>query len=123
MPTLRTLLPLLLIAPAAIVLYSCFLGTTPFHSRGESREALVVRAMVESNDFILPRSNIGEIAYKPPLYHWAAVAAVKATGGLSEYAIRLPSILFAATGLVMLWYFVAARMGSGISWLPEWGRK
>jgi len=115
MPSLRSLPPLFLIAPAAILLYSCFLGTTPFHSRGESREALVVRAMVESNDFILPRSNIGEIAHKPPLYHWAAVAAVKATGGLSEYAIRLPSILFAATGLVMLWYFVAVRPGSEVA--------
>jgi len=88
--------------------------TAPFTSRGESREALVVRNMLEQQDFILPLRNGAEIPSKPPLFHWGGALLAQATGELAEWKIRLPSAVFALIGLLFLALFATRAAGPEI---------
>src|SRR6185369_4243881 len=77
--------------------------TTPFFTKGEPREALVVRRMVEEGDWVLPK-RVSEhgwtIASKPPFFHWLAAFSSEVAGAPSELAIRLPSVLLGAAAVV-----------------------
>jgi 4-amino-4-deoxy-L-arabinose transferase-like glycosyltransferase len=92
---------------AAFVLYAACLGNRPFATRGEGREALVVSAMVDQHNFILPRRNGEVIPSKPPLFHWLALGAAQIVGGPSEFSIRFPSALCAALALSLFFFLVA----------------
>lgn len=85
--TRKTLILLLLCTIAVIP----FLGTFDYNTKGEPREAIVSLNMLESGNWIMPRNSVGEIAYKPPLFHWT-IAAVSAIGGqVTEFSSRIPS--------------------------------
>jgi|GEM_PF-1016231 len=96
------------------------IGQTPFFTKGEPREALVVQAIVRGQGFVLPLRNGDEIPSKPPLFHWlgalAGLAQNRLTGAhhaaelpgvatlsvmpnVSEAAVRAPSLV---TGLLVL---------------------
>ncbi len=95
------------------------ISQTPFFTKGEPREALVVQAIARGEGFILPLRNGDEIPSKPPLFHWLgalvslgqdrltprfagqapdAVTTADAHG-VSEAAVRAPSLI---TGLIVL---------------------
>src|SRR5260370_42560230 len=59
----------------------------------EPRRALPAVHMLASGDWLVPR--VGEVPYlrKPPLLNWLIAGAFKLTGGRSEWAIRLPSVI------------------------------
>jgi len=97
----------LLIFVAAVLLYVPPLYRTPFSSKGEGREALVVSNMREQQEFILPLRNGTEIPSKPPCFHWIAYGLAQLQGNLDEGVIRLPSALAAATGLVVFFLFLS----------------
>jgi 4-amino-4-deoxy-L-arabinose transferase-like glycosyltransferase len=70
----------------------------------EPRRALPAVHMLASGDWLVPR--VGEVPYlrKPPLLNWLIAGAFKLTGGRSEWAIRLPSVigtLVLALGIVI----------------------
>ena len=75
-----------------------FLGLSEYHTKGEPREAIVSYSMLDSGNWILPRNNGGEMAYKPPFFHWsiAAVSAVVNGGQVTETVsythLTLPTI-------------------------------
>ena len=48
-----------------------YIGIINFHTKGEPREAIVAVSMLNHQNWILPVNNGGDIAYKPPLFHWA----------------------------------------------------
>jgi hypothetical protein len=58
---------------------------------GEAREALVIQDIVENHRWVLPLRN-GELPSKPILYHWIA-ALFALPLGLSDFTVRLPSIV------------------------------
>ena len=70
-----------------------FLPLTEYNSKGEPREAVVALSMLESGNWILPVNNGGDIAYKPPLFHWAVALCSLPQGYVSEATSRLPSAL------------------------------
>ena len=74
---MKKILLILLLCTIAVV---PFLGTFDYNTKGEPREAIVSLTMVESDNWIIPRNSVGEIAYKPPLFHWA-IAAVSSING------------------------------------------
>lgn len=79
---------------------------TPFFTKGEPREALVVRRMVEDGDWILPkRASAGgwAIASKPPLYHWLAAGTVTVLDRLDAWTVRLPSVLLTTITVLAVW--------------------
>jgi 4-amino-4-deoxy-L-arabinose transferase-like glycosyltransferase len=61
---------------------------------GEAREALVIQDVVKNHRWVLPLRN-GELPSKPILYHWIA-ALFALPLGLSDFTVRLPSIVGAA---------------------------
>lgn len=92
---------------------------TPFFTKGEPREALVVQALVRGEGLLLPLRNGDEIPSKPPLFHWLGALsslvldrALHAGGDISgmpgaprsqdvsEAAVRAPSLLAALIALI-----------------------
>ncbi len=99
----------LLLAGLCLALFFWHLGEVPFYVRGEPREGLVVQEMQASGDWILPAVNGSYVPFKPPLFHWAALAAAGVFGGIDEFTLRFPSALFAALGIFLI-YFAGARL-------------
>ncbi len=89
-----------------------FMGLTPFHTRGEPREAVVAMSMLHSGNWILALNNGTEMAFKPPFFHWLVAAFSALAGGVSEYTSRLPSAV-ALTVMTLAGYrFYARRRGA-----------
>ena len=90
------------------------LGLTHFHTKGEPREAIVAVSMLEDGNWILPRNNGGDIAYKPPMYHWltALGSMIFNRGDVNEYTSRLPSALAAIIIASTMFLFYSRRSGN-----------
>ena len=83
------------------LLYSIGNEALPLIDRDEPRFAEASREMRASGDYIIPRVN-GEYRFdKPPLIYWLQVAAIDLLGD-NEFAVRFPSVLFAAATVVAL---------------------
>jgi 4-amino-4-deoxy-L-arabinose transferase-like glycosyltransferase len=54
----------------AVFLYLPRLGTLPFYTKAEPREAIQVWDEVNRSEWILPLRNGVELPSKPPLFHW-----------------------------------------------------
>ena len=106
---------------ALVVLAWPAISRTPFFTKGEPREALVVQALVRGEGLVLPLRNGDEIPSKPPLFHWLgavtslliddvphsgggspATGAPAAAGArnVSETAVRAPSLIAALIVLI-----------------------
>lgn len=105
------------LALICIVTIFPFLGLTDFNTKGEPREALVAYSMLETGNWILPVNSGGDIAYKPPFFHWCIAAISSLTGKVTEYTSRMPSAL-ALTGMVLAGFlFYAKRRGASFAFL------
>lgn len=92
-----------------------FVGSSDFHTKGEPREAVVAYSMIETGNWILPTNNGGDMAYKPPFFHWAIVAFSELAGKVTEGTSRLPSAL-ALIGMVLAGFlFYAKRRGAQVA--------
>ena len=92
----------------ALAVYTCLAAPIPFYDKGEPREALVVRSIVNGGDAVLPRPDGRNIAAKPPLFHWLASVPLRAGLRPEELAIRAPSIVAGAAGVA-----ISASVGAG----------
>ena len=98
-----------------VLLYAPPAALTPFFTKGEPREALVVRNMVEDGDWLLPKrasANGWTIASKPPFFHWLGAATSKATGATTEWTVRLPSLLLATIAVLFVGAVARQTFGS-----------
>jgi 4-amino-4-deoxy-L-arabinose transferase-like glycosyltransferase len=59
----------------------------------EPRRALPGLHMVASGDWLVPRVGSEPYLRKPPFLNWAIALSCKLSGGPSEWAVRLPSVL------------------------------
>lgn len=91
------------------LVFFLFLGRTPFHDKGEPREALVVRDIVLNGNWLFPLKMGEQIPSKPPLFHWAGAITAIVWGEMNEATVRFPSALFASLGVLLL-YFLANKM-------------
>ena len=82
---------------AACLMLLPFLGLTDYHTKGEPRESIVAYSMLESGNWILPENNGGDMAYKPPFFHWMITLFSVVGGAVSEYSSRLPSAVAVAS--------------------------
>lgn len=83
----------MLLALTGLVARPAIGNRTPFFTRGEPREALVVQTVFRGDGFILPLRNGNELPSKPPLFHWLGALAGLVDGRLTEASIRLPSLV------------------------------
>jgi 4-amino-4-deoxy-L-arabinose transferase-like glycosyltransferase len=101
----NTLVHLILLAAVCALVLLLFLDKTPFHDKGEPREALVVRDIVLEGRWLLPLRAGEHIASKPPLFHWFAAGASILHGEMTEASIRFPSALFGTFGVFLCYFF------------------
>jgi 4-amino-4-deoxy-L-arabinose transferase-like glycosyltransferase len=109
-----------------VLVYVLWLGARDFWYPGEPDLAEICRAMFVSGDWTVPRRN-GEIFLNyGPLFFWAGSLSSHLLGGLSEFALRLPSAL-AAIGLVVAtslvgsrWFGPRAGLWAGLLLLASW---
>lgn len=94
---------------AALITRMVFMGLLPLMDTSEPRYAEIARVMAESGDWITPWFDKGIPFWgKPPLSFWSQALSFRLFG-VSEYAVRLPSMLatFAILGFI---YVAAARL-------------
>ncbi|TMB04501.1 MAG: hypothetical protein E6J70_03905 [Deltaproteobacteria bacterium] len=84
----------------------------PFYTRGEPREGLVAREILRSGQWLVPARPDDEPARKPPLYYWAAAAALAALPDRPELALRLPSAALGTAAVLGTWATARAAFGS-----------
>lgn len=108
MTSWRVVCDIVLLAVVTSVLLVWTIGATPITTRGEAREALVVRELLSGGSWVVPTRQ-GRLATKPPLHHWLA-ATIAARRGLSDAAVRAPSAL-AALAVVLVTFALGSQFG------------
>ncbi|MBX3027732.1 glycosyltransferase family 39 protein [bacterium] len=106
-----TLLALLVVGAAWATLQLWGLGDTPFHTRGEPREAVVVQDLVAHDRWILPRRNGVDLPRKPPLFYWLGGATSRALGVVDERSVRLPSTVQSGLAALLVSGAAATTVG------------
>ncbi len=86
-------------------IYLIGLGTRELKGE-EARRVLPGRTMMQTGEWIVPRSAGKVYNRKPPGINWATAAATMATGRMDEFTVRLPSVL----GVLLLALVVAVAM-------------
>jgi 4-amino-4-deoxy-L-arabinose transferase-like glycosyltransferase len=125
----RTVALALGVFAVTVVVYATLAAPIPFYDKGEPREALAARDVASGGALVLPRRQGGEMATKPPLFHWLAALALRAGVRPEELAVRVPSVVLGAAGLgvtaalaassggVAAGVAAAAVLGSSFEWL------
>lgn len=115
MKTLRHHLPTILVAVLAFTMLVPFLGLTEFYSKGEPREAVVAVSILNTDNWILPVNNGGDIPYKPPFFHYCIALLSLVTGHVSEFTSRLPSALSLWVMTMAFFCFVRRRRDTAVA--------
>lgn len=102
---------LLLLALLAAFLVLPGLGGRTLWNPDEARYAEVAREMRLLGEWLVPHLNGQVYSQKPPLLFWLINAASFVTGGLTEWAARLPSAAAAVAG-ALLTYRIGRRFFS-----------
>src|SRR5215472_9395497 len=95
------------IRDVAIILGICFavffygLGDSAFTDKHEAREALVVSAIYDAGNWILPLRNGSELPFKPPLFHWLTALFTNSVNRVDEVTTRFPSALLGTLGVLL----------------------
>ena len=105
--------PLAVFVVTALVLLTD-LGGQYVWSKDEARDGLVAREMVETGHWLIPHIGGHVYLYKPPLFHW--LVALLSPRGVTEWSLRLPSVL-AAAGAVAVTYAMGARLAGPLTGL------
>lgn len=99
---MKILPAVLLVVLVWAAIYLPGLGTHELKGE-EARRVLPGRTMLQTGDWIIPRSAGKVYNRKPPGINWATAAAIKLTGRMDEWTVRMPSVLaMLALALVML---------------------
>jgi 4-amino-4-deoxy-L-arabinose transferase-like glycosyltransferase len=100
-----------------------------FSTRGEAREALAVREVVESGRWLVPMRPDGQLTKKPPLFYWSGMLTSWLLPSSPEAAVRLPSVVAGTVGVLAVaclgYGAVGAAAGSAALMLAtsfEWMR-
>jgi 4-amino-4-deoxy-L-arabinose transferase-like glycosyltransferase len=106
-PHLRSLLLVLAIAGLAAALTFHRLGVPDVCGSNEAIEGVFVQQMVEHGELLFPLENARSPMYKPPLFHWTAVALDRVAGIHRVTAFNLRSIaaLYAILGVGLTVWF------------------
>jgi 4-amino-4-deoxy-L-arabinose transferase-like glycosyltransferase len=104
----RAWLALLLTAAAALLFFR--LGEAPVDVRAEHRVDVVMRTMVASGDWLVPRMGDEMRLQKPPLSYWLSSTLAELGLGPTPLALRLPSAL-AGLLLVLLTFRWGRQLG------------
>jgi 4-amino-4-deoxy-L-arabinose transferase-like glycosyltransferase len=93
------------------------LGDADVCTGNEAVEGVFVQQMVEHGHLLFPVENGKIPMYKPPLFHWTAVAIDRIAGirKVTARNLRLPSALYAIAGVIMTMLFAYRFLGADAS--------
>ena len=94
-----------------------FLGLSEYHTKGEPRESIVSYSMLATDNWTLPRNNGGEMAYKPPFFHWCVAAVSTLWGEVTEATSRVPSAIALILMTLGGFCFYQRRKGTSLALL------
>lgn len=97
-------------------LYLPALGTRELQGE-EARRVLPGRTMLQTGEYIVPRSGGQIYNRKPPLVNWVSAAAITITGSMDEWTVRLPSVLMMLALALTSYYALRSWLGKDISFL------
>src|ERR1700675_193105 len=108
---------ILAIALVIAVLTLHRLGAGDVCTGNEAVEGVFVQQMVEHGHLLFPVENGKVPMYKPPLFHWTAVAIDRIAGirKVTARNLRLPSALYAIAGVIMTMLFAYRFLGADAS--------
>ncbi len=97
-----------------LLLVVCVLTLMPFldyeyNTKGEPRESIVSYSMLATHNWVLPRNNGGEMAYKPPFFHWCIAAVSALNGKVTETTSRIPSAVALIVVVMSTFMFFSRR--------------
>src|ERR1700722_16797789 len=95
-----------LILALGVLMFIVNLGGASLYTKGEPREAVTVFDIVHGGGVILPLRAGVEIPSKPLLMHWLAAIVSLIAGSVNEWTVRLPSAVFAITGMLATYHYV-----------------
>jgi 4-amino-4-deoxy-L-arabinose transferase-like glycosyltransferase len=109
----RTLAACVVIVAIAALTTLHHLGDADVCGSNEAVEAVFLQQMVEHNALLFPLENGRSPMYKPPLFHWTAVAIDRLAGikKVTAFNLRLPAALYAIAGVVLTIAFAYAFLG------------
>jgi 4-amino-4-deoxy-L-arabinose transferase-like glycosyltransferase len=89
------------------------LGDADVCGSNEAVEAVFLQQMVEHDALLFPLENGHSPMYKPPLFHWTAVAIDRLAGitKVTAFNLRLPAALYAIGGVILTIVFAYAFLG------------
>lgn len=110
---MRTLIACALIVAIAALTTLHHLGAADVCGSNEAVEAVFLQQMVEHDALLFPLENGRSPMYKPPLFHWTAVAIDRLAGitKVTAFNLRLPAALYAIAGIVLTIAFAYAFLG------------
>jgi 4-amino-4-deoxy-L-arabinose transferase-like glycosyltransferase len=91
-------------------IYTIGLGKSPLLDPDEPIYGQFVKEMVNSGDWLTPHYDDKLWFDKPPLFYWLASSCVK-IGGLNEFTLRLPSAIFGALTVLMVFFLACHDFG------------
>ena len=101
------------IAALALLLTLYRLGAADVCSYNEAVEGLFVQQIVENGGGLFPMAGGHQAMYKPPLFHWTALALDRLLGvhKVSAFNLRLPAALYAVAGIILIVCFTYTIYG------------
>ena len=111
---------LIALAFVAALLFVPWLGARDLWNPNEPLYGQAVSEMAERGDWLVPTVNGSVFDEKPILYFWLALAASSVLGGVSEAALRIPSVAAGVIAVLLLYLLVepyAGRRRAGLAGL------
>jgi len=94
---------LLVLAAGSLLIFAAGIGMRALWNPNEPVYGEGVREMLARHDYYLPYVNGIIYSDKPILYFWAMIASSWIAGGLSEAALRLPSVLSGVLSVLLVY--------------------
>ena len=109
----RTLIAIALVVALTALTTLHRLGAADVCGSNEAVEAVFLQQMVEHDALLFPLENGRAPMYKPPLFHWTAVAIDRLAGirKVTAFNLRLPAALYAIAGVILTIAFAYVFLG------------
>lgn len=76
----------------------------------ESRRAVIAREMMDTGDWIVPRTQGVVRLSRPPLQNWMIAGSAYLTGGMSAWAVRLPGLFGTLMTVCVIYWYARSRL-------------
>jgi 4-amino-4-deoxy-L-arabinose transferase-like glycosyltransferase len=92
------------------------LGMQPLYLE-EPRRAMITMEMLDRGNWFLP-TELGDFYYnKPPFFNWVLMLSASLFGGLTEWAVRLPTVLSVLLTMWMMFRLGKRYVGHDFAWI------